>query len=114
MLSKILGAFIQHPQWNFQSGSGTNSNVAKTVTAGNRRVLIHHVAWSYSTAPTGGRLTISDGINNTFDVDITASGPGGFGVSWLATKETNVVVTLYAGGASVVGKLNVSATLEAE
>jgi len=77
-------------------------------TAGQRRCL-SGVVWSYSAAPTGGRLTIASTGQPTFDVDTPATG-----LNQLDPTQTfkgmpgqTVVVTLAGGGASVVAKLNI-------
>lgn len=73
----------------------------------------HHavvVAWSYSAAPTGGKLTIKDGVTAVFEVDITAAGPGSIPLPPVrGTANTALVVELAAGGVAVTGKLNVAA-----
>lgn len=67
------------------------------------------VVWSYSAAPTGGRLTIASSGQATLDVDTPA-----VGLNQLDPTQTfrgmpgqTVVVTLAGGGASVVAKLNI-------
>lgn len=71
--------------------------------------VINGVAWSYSAAPTGGRLTITDDGNTVLDIDITAAGPGSlcFAHPLKGTANKAVVVTLAAGGGVIVGKVNV-------
>lgn len=74
--------------------------------------LTHRLTWlvvSYATAPTTGRMTVSDGTNNILDVDITATGPisiplppGGL----LGRVGAAMTITLAAGGAAVVGKVS--------
>ncbi len=71
----------------------------------------HHltqVAWSYSAAPTGGRLTVEDGAAVVFDLDITAAGPGHIAFPNPLRGEVGQALTvkLAAAGASVVGKVN--------
>jgi len=72
------------------------------------RNVIQGVAWSYSAAPTGGGLVITDGTTTLFSVAITAAGvdslifPGGFTPG--ASKA--LVVTLASGAGAVVGKVN--------
>lgn len=69
---------------------------------------------SYSAAPTGGRLTITDNAVTVFDLDITTAGPFTIplpdGIQNLAVN-TALVFTLAAGGAAVVGKINLSTVL---
>lgn len=72
--------------------------------------LIEGVAWSYSAAPTGGRLTITDAGVTVFDIDITAAGPGYIpfprGLRSDAAN-TAMVVTLASGAGAVAGKVAV-------
>jgi hypothetical protein len=90
-----------------------NTAVAITLVgqAGYRH-YVPMVSGSYDGVPSGGRLTIT-GLDNdeTFDVDIVAAGQFAIPFPPLAGKEgTNLVVTLAAGGAGVIGKLNVFST----
>ena len=85
-------------------------NTAVTITlpvARARYEFSGSIYWSYSADPTGGRLTIAGG-GFGFDVDITVGGPGfiPFYVPQHATNNTAIVITLAAGGAGIVGKLN--------
>lgn len=66
------------------------------------------IVWSYSAAPTGGRLTMSGG-GFGLDIDIIAGGPDHipFCVPIHAVDDTDVILTLYAGGPAIVGKLNI-------
>jgi hypothetical protein len=86
----------------------TNAAAVVTLAAPTRgRKAVAYVVWSYSAAPTGGRLTMASGSDTFFDVDITAAGPGALKpVPLPGESETSIVVTLAAGGAAVVGKLN--------
>jgi hypothetical protein len=65
------------------------------------------IVWSYSAAPTGGRLTVAGG-GFGIDIDIIAGGPGyiPFTIPQHATDKTPIVITLAAGGAGIIGKLN--------
>ena len=63
---------------------------------------------SYSAAPTGGRLTITDNAVTIFDIDITGAGPQVITFPEPikgAAVNTAMVLTLAAAGAAVVGKL---------
>lgn len=66
------------------------------------------IVWSYNAAPTGGRVTITDGGTTVFDMDITAAGPGEIGLRRPLRGAVNstLVITLAAGGAAATGKLN--------
>lgn len=90
------------------TSSGTNANVAITLvprTGG--RTAVAYITWSYDAAPTGGRLTITMAGTVVFDIDITAAGPGALRPVPLGGGiDETVVVTLYAGGVGIKGKLN--------
>ncbi len=75
--------------------------------------MLRWLAWSYSAAPTGGRLTVQDGATTILDFSITAAGPrslpSGGPPARLGLKgslNTAMTVTLAAGGAAVSGKVN--------
>ncbi len=90
--------------------SNTAAVVTLALVAGQEHV-IHGVQWSYNGAPTGGRLTMTDGTD-TWDIDITAAGPGGYAPLWGGAEGAQVTITLAAGGSGVTGKLNVQYTTE--
>lgn len=69
--------------------------------------VIDSIFWSYSAAPTGGRLTITDDGNTVLDLDITEGGPAPLPILLSCDVNTEVVVTLAAGGMGVAGKLTV-------
>src|SRR3990167_10859241 len=80
--------------------AAANTAVTITLTAvPNMKHRLSYVAWSYTAAPTGGRLTIANGSGNTvFDVDITASGPGALlPPDLVGSPNTAVIITLAAG-----------------
>lgn len=93
------------------SGAAATLTIAAPAAGSGRFILIERVDWSYTAAPTGGGLTISDGTLTFFNIDITAAGQGSVEVNRRITKETNAVVSLLAPGGSVVGKVNVIARL---
>jgi hypothetical protein len=88
-----------------KAASGTNAAAVANVSAVGW-TLSFGVYWSYSAAPTGGGLTITND-GDTFDVDITAAGPGFLPFYAPLGKSSAMVVTLKAGGPGVVGKINV-------
>lgn len=92
--------------------ANTAAIVTFTAVVGQRHVL-EFVAWSYSAAPTGGRLTITDGGVTVLDVDIIAGGPGVLDVQLRSEINSAVVATLAAAGAAITGKLNVYKYTEA-
>lgn len=64
---------------------------------------------SYSAAPTGGRVTVAEGVTTLLEVDVTTAGPtvvplpaGGL----KGSVNTAMTVTLAAAGTGVVGKVN--------
>ena len=75
--------------------------------------VLDYVAWSYSGDPTGGKCTVEIGGTTVFEVDVTSGGPGLLNFDKhelynpLQTKNESLVVTLAAGGGSVVGKLQI-------
>lgn len=91
------------------AASGTNTSIAITLAA--QDGMRHHlmgVLWSYSGAPTGGRLSTTGLEGDELDIDITAGGPGAMLLPpAVSTRGGQVVVTLADGGAGVVGKLTV-------
>ena len=84
--------------------AATAAVITKAAVAG-RRWLIHNIQWSYSAAPTGGKLTITDGGTTIFDIDITAAGPGSVDLTLKGSLNSAVVITLASGAGAVVGKL---------
>lgn len=88
------------------------ANAAATVTfpaAAGLSNVISGIAFSYNGNPTGGRVTISDGANIVFDIDVTSSGAGffPFAAPVKGSVNTALTVTLAAGGAGVIGKVSV-------
>ena len=71
--------------------------------------VVHNVTWSYSALATTGRITVTDGGASVVDLDIvqapTASLPDTLLPIQSQASSTAMVITLGAGGLSVVGKL---------
>ncbi len=93
----------------------TQTHAAAVVTYGAAGVGIAHsiggVSWSYSGGtPTSGALTIADGSNTIFSIDITAAGPGfmNFDPPKIGTPNQAMTITLADGGVGLVGKLTVN------
>lgn len=91
-------------------GNFPAANTAATITkaaVSDRRHAVHGILFSYSAAPTGGRLTVTDGGTTVLDIDITAAGAQVIPLDHQAAFEVNsaVVFTLAAGGIGVTGKL---------
>jgi hypothetical protein len=95
------------------SSGPSAANTAAIVTLEHRqgaRIQVGFCHVSYSAAPAGGRITIGEpGQGPKFDLDITAAGLApislpGDGLTF--ENGADVVATLAAGGAAVVGKVN--------
>ena len=91
-------------------------NVAAVITLAaeaGRRNVVRYLAWSYSAAPTGGRLTVTDGGANRLVIDITAAGHGSLAITngFQGAVNSAIVVTLAAAGAAVTGKLALGSAL---
>ena len=100
-----------------QTGQYATLDAAASVTvtgATGKKVIVRQVVWSYSSAPTGGSLTITDGTDTFFSIDITAAGPGQvtFDPPMALTVSTNGIITLADPQGSVVSKLWVNAYVE--
>ena len=109
LLTRLLGLFSS-PAGTNRTGSGTNADVTLTLSAEvGKRSSITSLSWSYSDAPTGGSIIINDGANPVFRVDVTAAGPGFLPVLIEGSAGAVMTVTLTAGGADVVGRLNIQA-----
>ena len=96
------------------STANTHSPAANTAAVITKNAVAgqsHHitgVAWSYDDDPTGGNLNITDGGASVFQIDITKGGPGFIPFDAPVEFATNsqVIVTLAAGGAGVSGIVN--------
>lgn len=114
MLSKVVGheaARASVKKANHAPVANTAAVITLAATPSYQH-FIHGVQWSYSAAPTGGKLTITVAGSTVFEVDITASGPGGFNFGIPGGTNQAVVVTLAAGTGSIVGKVNAQYTTE--
>ncbi len=83
--------------------AATSSGTAATLTYGAIQGQAHvlgGVAWSYSAAPTSGSLTVKDGSDTVFQIDITAAGPGfvPFNPPLKGKPKNSMTVTLADGG----------------
>lgn len=100
---------------NDTATAAANTSVALTFAAlADRCHVIFRIDWSYDGSPTGGSLTITDGGTDMLVLAITAAGPDSieFDPPKKAKLNSAVVITLAAGGAGVVGKLNVTQATE--
>jgi len=67
------------------------------------------LSWSYSAAPTAGSITVVVNAVTIVQLDITAAGPGSVPLAQgglICQAGQNVVITLAAAGAAVVGRVN--------
>ncbi len=114
MLTKTLGqrALRTTIKNEYQTAAANTAAVTVIAAAARRIHCVHHLQWSYNGTPTGGKLTIDIGGTTEFEVDIVTGGPGGFGIELAGAANQTVTITLAAGGAGVVGKLNVQYTTE--
>lgn len=114
MLAKIVGDSIKRvnlKKLDHQPVANTAAVATLTAVAGKQHA-IHGIQWSYSTSPTGGKLTITEGGVTVWEVDVVSGGPGGFNFTVAAATNTEVVVTLAAGSGACLGKVNVQYTTE--
>ena len=73
--------------------------------------VVGGIYWSYDDDPTGGGITIKDGATTVFSISITSGGTGflPFTPPIRVSDNAALVVTLAAGGGTVVGKLSLNA-----
>jgi hypothetical protein len=108
----------QEPIAGSTSDTANATHAAATLTyaaAGASKVnVISGIFWSYSAAPTGGNIQISDGSNVIFNMDVTAAGAGfiPFNPPKKGSANTALTVTLADGGAAVVGRINATSWVE--
>jgi len=82
-------------------------NTAVSITFRAGRHVFSGLSWSYSAAPTGGRMTMGGG---GFDYawDITSGGPGFLPLYEEESDASSAItITLAAAGGVIVGELNV-------
>ena len=87
--------------------SAPAANTAAAVTLGSNERHITRLVWSYSGAPTGGSVIITENGVPMFKALITAAGPGFLPVGQNYASGVAVVATLAAGGDGVTGTLTV-------
>ncbi len=98
---RITTASLHEPAAN------TAAVVTLAAAGANKRRVVRTAGWSYSAAPTAGKVTISDAGTDVWAQDITGAGPAIETLEYVGGVNTQIVVTLAAGGGTVVGKLNV-------
>ena len=93
--------------------SGAGAAVSITLAADPLiRYILRALNVSYSAAPTGGRISVTDGGTTVLDMDITAAGPlsiylGEGGIQGIG-KNRAMVATLAAPGGAVIGKVSLA------
>jgi hypothetical protein len=96
--------------------SATNAAATLTFAAtAAKRWRLAAVEWSFSANPAAAAaLTVKDGVDTVWSVDITTGGPGFLPIDpdVIGTVNTALEVSLAAGGAAVVGKVNARPILE--
>jgi len=99
---------------SLQTGYASNDAVVITLPSTEDGLwVVHGLGWSYDSDPTGGRLTIAGGgINYSWAVTVGGPGfiplpPGGGGE--ISDMDSDIVITLAAGGEGIRGDLNVHA-----
>ena len=93
---------------NLASAAATAATLTKAADASEFWV-VDWITWSYSAAPTGGKLTVALGGVSYLEVDITAGGPGQLQFDhplYTGTKNEALLITLASGGGAVVGKVS--------
>lgn len=88
----------------------SNTEAVATISNGkNYTIKGRMVHYSYSAAPTGGKLTIKSGTTVISEVDVTAAGPGHLPLNGFdSTVNETLSATLAAGGVGVSGKVSIS------
>jgi hypothetical protein len=88
--------------------AGAAASLTYAANPNSKHVIVQLIV-SYSAAPTGGGLTITDAGQNILNIDIVGSGPTVITFDPpLQQLQLNqaLVITLAAPGGAVVGKLN--------
>lgn len=92
----------------------SGANAAASITLSANAFIepsISNISYSYSGVPTGGSIKVEDGSGNTIAFwYVVAAGPGNIPLppSLHGTLNNNLIVTIAAGGGSVVGTLLVT------
>ena len=86
-----------------------NTAVAITLAANaDEYHVLHAIQYSYTAAPTNGGITVTIGGTTVFDFDIVGTEDTiEFPKPIYQNKNEAMVITLKAGGAAIVGSLNV-------
>lgn len=88
--------------------AATNNPVVLTFAAVSNSHLLGGISASYSAAPTGGGITITDGGTTIYQSDIILGGVTNiqFNPPLRSASNSALVITLAAGGSGITGKLN--------
>jgi hypothetical protein len=91
------------------TASAATAAVATKAADAKQFWCVDWVTWSYSAAPTGGKITIAINGVTVWEQDITAAGPGQFDFSkaplYTGTLNQALTITLASGAGAVVGKV---------
>jgi len=102
------------PNQTALSAGGAAVSISLTPASPNDFVEVGQIEYSYSAAPTGGGITITDGGATVYQLDANSSTGAAQQVQYLQprvarAKGNTIVITLASGGGAIVGKLNVEA-----
>jgi hypothetical protein len=90
--------------------SGANSSAVITVAApgAGKAIQLNQITFSYSGNPTNGLLTISANGATIHSDSITTGGVGPVITGYKLPENTELSITLAAGGNGIVGRVNAS------
>lgn len=90
--------------------SGANAAATATISAISGGIIEGGVCiYSYSGAPTNGKVTIKDGSTTIAEFDVTAAGPGSVLLEdFITSVGAALSATIAAGGVGIVGKVSLS------
>jgi len=108
MITAQLTSFLPASVCKFGDNQGLANQTAVIAIPAveNKRIVIQGIQGSYSGVPTGGRLHVTDGFDTFFEVDLFAAGAFDFSPVLAFPPSKGVVITLAAGGGTVVSKVN--------
>lgn len=89
--------------------AATAASVVYAAAGNNIHALSGIIAWSYTGGTPTGTLSIADGSNTIFSIDITAAGPGFIPIGLEGTPGNSMTITLSSGGGGITGKLSIDA-----
>jgi len=108
-MSYQLPNFLRRSATDTATASAAVAVVTYAAATGGQQHALTSITATYSGTPTGGGLKVEDGTGTIiFQADITAAAPPLFSFQppLAGSANTALIVTLLAGGAGIVGKLN--------